>query len=167
MDGIGAGCRWYSWAWARRSTSCGHAAAGPPLLRPLGSSGVSSRPSLVGSGSASFATILGSWRCLGLRWLSPPLRSAMVAVLKAGHGPDNVITGPCSDRLATLIGRSDDGGRRSEMRVRVIGTGHVRIMTCASFAAVGHDVVGTDADRTKIDALLAGRRHALPRARSR
>src|SRR5687767_4701221 len=42
------------------------------------------------------------------------------------------------------------------MRVGVIGTGHVGLITCASFAAVGHDVVGTDADRTKIDALLAG-----------
>ena len=42
------------------------------------------------------------------------------------------------------------------MRVGVIGTGHVDFITCASFAAVGHDVVGTDADRTKIDALLAG-----------
>lgn len=42
------------------------------------------------------------------------------------------------------------------MRVGVIGTGHVGLITCASFAAVGHDVVGTDADRSKIDALLAG-----------
>ena len=42
------------------------------------------------------------------------------------------------------------------MRVAVIGTGHVGLITCASFAAVGHDVVGTDADRAKIDALLAG-----------
>ena len=42
------------------------------------------------------------------------------------------------------------------MRVGVIGTGHVGLITCASFAAVGHDVVGTDADRTKIEALLAG-----------
>jgi UDPglucose 6-dehydrogenase len=80
----------------------------------------------------------------------------MVAVLKAGHRPDDAVTGPCSDRFATLIGRIDDGGRRSEMRVGVIGTGHVGLITCASFAAVGHDVVGTDADRTKIDALLAG-----------
>ncbi|MDH4113274.1 MAG: UDP-glucose 6-dehydrogenase, partial [Actinomycetota bacterium] len=42
------------------------------------------------------------------------------------------------------------------MRVGVIGTGHVGLITCASFAAVGHDVVGTDADRAKIDALMAG-----------
>jgi len=42
------------------------------------------------------------------------------------------------------------------MRVGVIGTGHVGLITCASFAAIGHDVVGTDADRAKIDALLAG-----------
>lgn len=42
------------------------------------------------------------------------------------------------------------------MRVGVIGTGHVGLITCASFAAVGHDVVGTDADRSKIDALLSG-----------
>ena len=42
------------------------------------------------------------------------------------------------------------------MRVGVIGTGHVGLITCASFAAVGHDVVGTDADRTKIDSLARG-----------
>jgi UDPglucose 6-dehydrogenase len=42
------------------------------------------------------------------------------------------------------------------MRVGVIGTGHVGLITCASFAAVGHDVVGTDADRSKIDALRSG-----------
>jgi UDPglucose 6-dehydrogenase len=42
------------------------------------------------------------------------------------------------------------------MRVGVIGTGHVGLITCASFAAVGHDVIGTDADRSKIEALLAG-----------
>jgi UDPglucose 6-dehydrogenase len=42
------------------------------------------------------------------------------------------------------------------MRVGVIGTGHVGLITCASFAAVGHDVVGTDADRSKIDALSTG-----------
>jgi UDPglucose 6-dehydrogenase len=41
------------------------------------------------------------------------------------------------------------------MKVGVVGTGHVGLITCASFAAVGHDVVGTDADRAKIDALLA------------
>ena len=34
------------------------------------------------------------------------------------------------------------------MRVGVIGTGHVGLITCASFAAVGHHVVGTDADRS-------------------
>ena len=42
------------------------------------------------------------------------------------------------------------------MRVGVIGTGHVGLITCASFAAIGHDVMGTDADRAKIDALLVG-----------
>jgi UDPglucose 6-dehydrogenase len=42
------------------------------------------------------------------------------------------------------------------MRVGVIGTGHVGLITCASFAAVGHHVVGTDADRSKIEALSTG-----------
>jgi UDPglucose 6-dehydrogenase len=31
----------------------------------------------------------------------------------------------------------------------------VGLITCASFAAAGHDVIGTDADRSKIEALLA------------
>jgi UDPglucose 6-dehydrogenase len=43
------------------------------------------------------------------------------------------------------------------LKVSVIGTGHVGLITCASFAAVGHDVVGTDADREKIENLKTGR----------
>ena len=39
----------------------------------------------------------------------------------------------------------------------MIGTGHVGLITCASLAAVGHDVVGNDADRGKIENLKAGR----------
>jgi UDPglucose 6-dehydrogenase len=43
-----------------------------------------------------------------------------------------------------------------KMKVVVIGTGHVGLVTCASMAAIGHDVVGVDADREKIEALHAG-----------
>ena len=43
------------------------------------------------------------------------------------------------------------------LRVAVIGTGHVGLITCASLAAVGHDVVGNDADPDKIELLRSGR----------
>ena len=33
------------------------------------------------------------------------------------------------------------------MRVGVIGTGHVGLVAAASFAEIGHHVVGADADR--------------------
>jgi UDPglucose 6-dehydrogenase len=39
------------------------------------------------------------------------------------------------------------------MRIGVIGTGHVGLVTCASLAKVGHDVVGTDVDVVKIERL--------------
>ena len=42
------------------------------------------------------------------------------------------------------------------MRVGVIGTGHVGLVTCVSMAAIGHDVVGTDADIDKIERCKAG-----------
>ncbi|MFN2489089.1 MAG: UDP-glucose/GDP-mannose dehydrogenase family protein [Actinomycetota bacterium] len=42
------------------------------------------------------------------------------------------------------------------MRVGVIGTGHVGLITCVSMASVGHDVVGTDADPDKIERCKAG-----------
>ncbi len=45
------------------------------------------------------------------------------------------------------------------MRVVVIGTGHVGLVTSATLAALGHDVVGTDADAEKISGL---QRDALP-----
>lgn len=43
------------------------------------------------------------------------------------------------------------------MRVGVIGTGHVGLVTCVTLAALGHDVVGTDQDAEKIALLGAGR----------
>ncbi|MFN2390104.1 MAG: UDP-glucose/GDP-mannose dehydrogenase family protein [Actinomycetota bacterium] len=43
------------------------------------------------------------------------------------------------------------------MRIAVIGTGHVGLVTCVSMAAVGHDVVGTDADPEKIQLLQQAR----------
>lgn len=42
------------------------------------------------------------------------------------------------------------------MRVTVVGTGHVGLVTCASLAAMGHEVVGTDADGEKIAQLRRG-----------
>lgn len=43
------------------------------------------------------------------------------------------------------------------MRVGIIGTGHVGLVTCAALSAVGHNVVGTDQDREKMDLLGRGR----------
>jgi len=45
----------------------------------------------------------------------------------------------------------------SPMTVGVIGTGHVGTITCLSLAAVGHRVVGCDADSEKVKALASGR----------
>ena len=42
------------------------------------------------------------------------------------------------------------------MRVAVVGTGHVGLVTCGSLAALGHDVVGLDADEEKIAMLQRG-----------
>jgi UDPglucose 6-dehydrogenase len=42
------------------------------------------------------------------------------------------------------------------MRVVVIGTGHVGLVTCGTLAALGHEVVGTDADQEKISRLQSG-----------
>lgn len=36
------------------------------------------------------------------------------------------------------------------MRIGVIGTGHVGLVTCASLASLGHQVVGTDSDEEKV-----------------
>lgn len=43
------------------------------------------------------------------------------------------------------------------MRIAVIGTGHVGLLSCVTFAHMGHNVVGIDADRDKIETLRAGR----------
>ena len=43
------------------------------------------------------------------------------------------------------------------MRVSVIGTGHVGLVTVGCMAAIGHDVVGYDIDKDKIESLRAGR----------
>jgi len=42
------------------------------------------------------------------------------------------------------------------MRVAVIGTGHVGLVTAACLAHLGHDVVGMDDDQTKIELLRRG-----------
>jgi UDPglucose 6-dehydrogenase len=43
------------------------------------------------------------------------------------------------------------------MRIGVIGTGHVGLVTCATLAASGHDVTGTDDDAEKIAQIQSGR----------
>jgi UDPglucose 6-dehydrogenase len=47
-------------------------------------------------------------------------------------------------------------GEAIAVRVGVIGTGHVGLITCVSLASVGHDVVATDADSAKITRCQAG-----------
>ncbi|HEX8099474.1 MAG TPA: UDP-glucose/GDP-mannose dehydrogenase family protein, partial [Actinomycetota bacterium] len=42
------------------------------------------------------------------------------------------------------------------MKVAVIGTGHVGLVTCATLADAGHEVTGTDADGEKIVRLIRG-----------
>jgi len=42
------------------------------------------------------------------------------------------------------------------MKLAVVGTGHVGLVTCGSMARFGHEVVGTDTDTTKIELLNAG-----------
>jgi UDPglucose 6-dehydrogenase len=43
------------------------------------------------------------------------------------------------------------------MRIVVIGTGHVGLVTCGALAAIGHSVTGLDSDEEKIATLAAGR----------
>lgn len=43
------------------------------------------------------------------------------------------------------------------MRIVVIGTGHVGLVTCGTLAAIGHTVTGVDSDGEKITTLRAGR----------
>ncbi|MEA2520827.1 MAG: UDPglucose 6-dehydrogenase, partial [Actinomycetota bacterium] len=42
------------------------------------------------------------------------------------------------------------------MKVAVIGTGHVGLITAVALAHLGHDVAGMDADAEKVKALQAG-----------
>jgi UDPglucose 6-dehydrogenase len=42
------------------------------------------------------------------------------------------------------------------LKVTVIGTGHVGLVTCVTFASIGHDVIGTDVDSEKIELLARG-----------
>ena len=42
------------------------------------------------------------------------------------------------------------------MRIGVIGTGHVGLVTCLSLTQIGHDVIGTDSDPDKIHQLQNG-----------
>src|SRR6266536_5427188 len=71
---------------------------------------------------------------------TPPVRSAVW-----------VVPGPAADRGIWV--ENHKGSRN--MRVGVIGTGHVGLVTCATLASLGHDVVGTDSDQEKIRLLQA------------
>ena len=42
------------------------------------------------------------------------------------------------------------------MKVAVVGTGHVGLVSCVTFAHMGYEVIGIDADRHKIQMLKAG-----------
>jgi UDPglucose 6-dehydrogenase len=42
------------------------------------------------------------------------------------------------------------------MKLAVIGTGHVGLVTCVAFSSLGHEVVGTDADPERVEALRRG-----------
>jgi len=42
------------------------------------------------------------------------------------------------------------------VRIGVIGTGHVGLVTCAALAALGHDVIGNDSDAEKIAVINRG-----------
>ena len=42
------------------------------------------------------------------------------------------------------------------MRIGVLGTGHVGLVSCATLAATGHDVVGMDSDAAKLERLRQG-----------
>jgi UDPglucose 6-dehydrogenase len=42
------------------------------------------------------------------------------------------------------------------VKVAVMGTGHVGLVTCVTFASIGHDVIGTDIDAEKIQLLTRG-----------
>jgi UDPglucose 6-dehydrogenase len=42
------------------------------------------------------------------------------------------------------------------VRIGIIGTGHVRLVACVSFAEMGHHVLGTDADPETVDQLARG-----------
>ena len=43
------------------------------------------------------------------------------------------------------------------MKLAVMGTGHVGLITCVTFSTLGHEVIGTDIDEGKIDLLRAGK----------
>ncbi|HEX9812427.1 MAG TPA: 2-dehydropantoate 2-reductase N-terminal domain-containing protein, partial [Burkholderiales bacterium] len=42
------------------------------------------------------------------------------------------------------------------MKVSIVGTGYVGLVTGACFAEVGHDVVCVDVDRAKVDKINRG-----------
>ncbi len=53
-------------------------------------------------------------------------------------------------------GKQYDGGEETRLRISVIGTGYVGLVTGACLAEIGHEVVCTDNDGSKIRTLEAG-----------
>jgi UDPglucose 6-dehydrogenase len=51
----------------------------------------------------------------------------------------------------------DNGRSDNAMRIVVIGTGHVGLVTCGALASIGHAVTGLDSDKEKVATLNAGR----------
>src|SRR5438876_6629243 len=48
-------------------------------------------------------------------------------------------------------------GEGTALRIAVIGTGYVGLVTATCFAESGNDVVGMDADQRKVDLLVSGK----------
>lgn len=58
-----------------------------------------------------------------------------------------------------MPGADAGGKRRAWMKIGVIGTGYVGLVTAVGLAELGHSVIGTDTDREKIDKASQGIPH--------
>src|SRR6187455_882154 len=90
------------------------------------------------------------WRC---RWSCPGYAARAAA---RPHFPGRVDISRSLIMVATLCGRPDAEGA---MKIAVIGTGYVGLVTATCLAESGNDVAGVDKEPGKIATLKAG---ALP-----